>query len=153
MPPTYLKTPDDPSFRFSFQGRSLRAGSLILPFVTPLFVGGMVILATDAGLTMSPSTNAIQGLMPVSRAWIGSAMNNATRQVGGALGVAVLGSLMNTTYLDKIENVRAFASVAGKIAEAIRGSIQGAHIVAEQCCRKIYRNPLSMDRTRHLSQG
>ena len=97
-----------------------------------VLVGGMAILATGMGMTMSPSTNVIQGSLPVSRAGIGSAMNNATRQVGGALGVAVLGSLMNATYLDKIENLGGFASLSVKSVEAIRSSIQGAHIVAEQ---------------------
>jgi hypothetical protein len=97
-----------------------------------VLVGGMAILATGMGMTMSPSTNVIQGSLPVSRAGIGSAMNNTTLQVGGALGVAVLGSLMNVTYLDKIENVGGFASLSVKAVEAIRSSIQGAHIVAEQ---------------------
>jgi len=102
-----------------------------------ILVVGMAILATGMGLTMSPSTNAIQGSLPVSRAGIGSAMNNATRQVGGALGVAVLGSVMNTAYLDKIKNVGGFPSLSGKSAEAIRSSIQGAHIVAEQLPKDI----------------
>jgi hypothetical protein len=102
-----------------------------------ILVGGMVILATGMGLTMSPSTNAIQGSLPVDRAGIGSAMNNATRQVGGALGVAVLGSLMNVTYLNKIENVGGFTTLPGKSVEAIRSSIQGAHIVAEQLPKDI----------------
>jgi EmrB/QacA subfamily drug resistance transporter len=97
-----------------------------------VLVGGIVILAVGMGLTMSPSTNAIQGSLPVSRAGIGSAMNDTTRQVGGALGVAVLGALMNATYLDKIEGLDIVASLPAEAAEAVRSSIQGAHIVAGQ---------------------
>ncbi|MFA4836120.1 MAG: MFS transporter [Dehalococcoidia bacterium] len=97
-----------------------------------VLVGGMVIMATGMGMTMSPATNAIQSSLPVSRAGIGSAMNDTTRQVGGALGVAVLGALMNATYLDKIDNVKIVDSLPEGAAEAVRSSIQGAHIAAGQ---------------------
>lgn len=115
-------------------GGGLLYFSLILTPRTPygILVGGMGILATGMGMTMSPSTNAIQGSLPVSRAGIGSAMNNTTRQIGGALGVAVLGSFMNATYLEKIKSVEGIASLSSEGAEAIRSSIQGAHLVAGQ---------------------
>ena len=113
-------------------GGGLMYFSLILNADTAygVLVGGMTILASGMGMVMSPATNAIQGSLPVSRAGIGSAMNDTTRQVGGALGVAVLGAIMNATYLDKVADVNAIASLPGEAAEVVRSSVQGAHIIA-----------------------
>ncbi|HEY4376683.1 MAG TPA: DHA2 family efflux MFS transporter permease subunit, partial [Acidimicrobiales bacterium] len=58
----------------------------------------MVILATGMGLTMAPATESIMGSLPRSKAGIGSAMNDTTRQMGGALGVAVIGSVLASVY-------------------------------------------------------
>jgi len=59
---------------------------------------GMMMLAMGMGNTMAPSTESIMGSLPLGKAGVGSAVNDTTRQVGGALGVAVLGSLLSTTY-------------------------------------------------------
>ena len=96
----------------------------------PILLWGMFIVALGIGIVMSPATNAIQGSLPINRAGIASAMNDTTRQVGGALGVALLGALMNATYLDKIARVEVIASLPEQAADTIRSSIQGAHIVA-----------------------
>ena len=58
----------------------------------------MVLLATGMGLTMAPATESIMGSVPRAKAGIGSAMNDTTRQVGGALGVAVIGSVLASVY-------------------------------------------------------
>jgi len=98
----------------------------------PVLIGGIILLAVGMGMTMSPATDSIMGALPLNRAGIGSAMNNTTRQIGGALGVAVLGAVMNATYLDRIEGLSFMSSLPDGAAEAVRSSIQGAHIVAEQ---------------------
>ena len=67
---------------------------------------GMVIFPFGLGLTMSPATNSIMQSVPVNKAGIGSAMNDTTRQLGGALGVAILGTVMNNVYLNEIEALR-----------------------------------------------
>ena len=59
----------------------------------------MCITALGIGLVMSPGTNSVMGSVPVNQAGVGSAMSNTTRQIGGALGVAVLGTLLNSTCL------------------------------------------------------
>jgi len=51
---------------------------------------------------MSPATNSIMGSIPVNKAGVGSAMNDTTRQVGGALSVATLGTLLNSTYISQV---------------------------------------------------
>lgn len=58
----------------------------------------MVVLASGMGLTMAPATESIMGSIPREKAGIGSAMNDTTRQVGGALGVAVIGSALASVY-------------------------------------------------------
>jgi hypothetical protein len=83
------------------------------------------------GFTMSPATNSVLGSIPVSQSGVGSAMNNTTRQIGAALGVAVLGTILNSTYIAKVEAVKWPVQLPAQALEAIRNSIQGAHIVAQ----------------------
>jgi EmrB/QacA subfamily drug resistance transporter len=92
----------------------------------------MSITSLGIGMTMSPATNSVMGSIPVSQSGIGSAMNNTTRQVGAALGVAILGSILNATYLARIDAVSWPAQLPAQALEAIRSSVQGAHIVAQQ---------------------
>jgi EmrB/QacA subfamily drug resistance transporter len=69
----------------------------------------MVLLAIGMGLTMAPATESIMGSLPRAKAGVGSAMNDTTRQVGGALGVAVVGSVMISVY-------------GGRVATALTGA-------------------------------
>jgi DHA2 family multidrug resistance protein-like MFS transporter len=97
-----------------------------------VFVAAMCIVALGIGLVMSPATNSVMGSVPVGQSGIGSAMNNTTRQIGGALGVAVLGTILNSTYISNINAVPWSAQLPAPAVDAIRDSIQGAHIVAQQ---------------------
>ena len=58
----------------------------------------MVVLGTGMGLTSAPATEAIMGVVPKAKAGVGSAVNDATRLLGGTLGVAVLGSVYSSLY-------------------------------------------------------
>jgi MFS family permease len=62
----------------------------------------LILLAFGMGLTMAPSTESIMGSLPRAKAGVGSAMNDTTRQVGGALGVAVVGSVMTSIYGSRV---------------------------------------------------
>lgn len=63
------------------------------------FVGGALALAAFfMGNVMAPSTDSVMGAVPLAKAGVGSAMNDVARMVGGALGVAVIGSVINSTY-------------------------------------------------------
>lgn len=84
----------------------LETDSGYLVFLLPLSV-----LAAGMGFTMAPATEAIMGAIPRSKAGVGSAMNDTTRQVGGALGVATIGSLMSSTYRSGVAD--AFTSIGG----------------------------------------
>lgn len=58
----------------------------------------MLLLAIGMSQVMAPATESIMGSLPRSKAGVGSAMNDTTRQVGGALGVAVIGSVLASVY-------------------------------------------------------
>ncbi len=64
--------------------------------------GPVLFLAAGMALTMTPLTTLIMSAVPISKAGMGSAMNDTTRELGGALGVAVLGSLVTSTYTSAV---------------------------------------------------
>ena len=71
---------------------------------TPYWKLGLVYFLMGVGMAhvVAPSTEAIMGSLPRNRAGVGSAVNDTTRQVGGALGVAILGSLLSSAYATHI---------------------------------------------------
>ncbi|TXL92296.1 MFS transporter, partial [Streptomyces sp. IB2014 016-6] len=72
---------------------------------TPVWVLCLVFFVQGTGMAhiMPPVTVAVMQALPREKAGSGSAVNNTFRQVGGALGIAVLGSLLSTTYRGEIE--------------------------------------------------
>jgi EmrB/QacA subfamily drug resistance transporter len=62
----------------------------------------MVVIGTGMGLTSAPATEAIMGVVPKAKAGIGSAVNDATRLLGGTLGVAVIGSVYASLYASRL---------------------------------------------------
>jgi EmrB/QacA subfamily drug resistance transporter len=67
----------------------LDAGSNFLDLLPGLLVGGV-----GMGLVMTPTTAAVMGSVPVDKAGVGSAVLNSMRQVGGSLGIAVMGAIV-----------------------------------------------------------
>lgn len=63
-----------------------------------LLAAGLVPLGAGMGLAMTPATAAITDALPASRQGVGSAVNDLARELGGALGIAVLGSIMQSGY-------------------------------------------------------
>ncbi len=61
------------------------------------------LIGTAIGMAMTPATNSIMGALPPEKAGVGSATNDATRQVGGTLGVAVLGAILSKEYATKLD--------------------------------------------------
>jgi len=64
----------------------------------PQLVWRLVILSCGLALTMAPATESIMGSLPPAKAGVGSAVNDTTRQTGGALGVAVIGSVFAARF-------------------------------------------------------
>jgi EmrB/QacA subfamily drug resistance transporter len=61
-------------------------------------ITAMVLIAAGLALTASPATEAIMGALPPGQAGVGSAVNDTTRELGGTLGVAIVGSVMSSAY-------------------------------------------------------
>jgi EmrB/QacA subfamily drug resistance transporter len=61
-------------------------------------VPGLLILASGMGLAMTPSTTAITETLPTEKQGVASALNDTVRELGGAFGVALLGSVLNSSY-------------------------------------------------------
>ena len=85
----------------------------------------MLLLVSGIALTMSPMTAAIMSSVPPRRAGAGSAMNDATRELGASLGIAVLGSLAATRYDNSLNHslggltAAQRASARGSLADAL----------------------------------
>ena len=92
---------------------------------------GLLIIGLGTGLLLPTATNSVVGSVPHGDSGIGSATNSVSLQVGGALGVAVIGSVMSTRYQDRMTSALAGRHVAGAVAQTILGSLGGALTVAE----------------------
>lgn len=84
------------------------------------------VAGLGAGMTASAGTEAVMGAVEAERAGLGSAVNDASRQVGSALGVAVQGSLLSTVYTDRIREALAGPSVPARVVAAAGDSIVAA---------------------------
>ncbi len=62
----------------------------------------MLLYGTGMGFTSAPATEAIMGVVPAAKAGVGSAVNDATRLLGGTLGVAVIGSVYASLYASRL---------------------------------------------------
>jgi hypothetical protein len=63
----------------------------------------LAIMGLGMGTAMTPATDSVMGSLPLEKASVGSAMNDTTRMVGGAIGVAVLGSLLSSGYRSHLD--------------------------------------------------
>ncbi|NNE73923.1 MAG: MFS transporter [Acidimicrobiales bacterium] len=95
-----------------------------------IVVVAMILLATGMATLMPAGSEAIVSSLPPSKAGVGSAVNDTTREVGGALGIAVLGTLLASGYRNTIED--STGDLAPEAAELAEDGIGGAFRVAEQ---------------------
>jgi EmrB/QacA subfamily drug resistance transporter len=68
----------------------------------PQVISYFIVMASGMGMTMAPATESVMGSLPREKAGVGSAVNDTTRQVGGALGVAIIGSAVSSVYASRI---------------------------------------------------
>ena len=85
------------------------------PVMSSFWGGGAVRLMFGVGMgfIMAPATESIMGSLPKAKAGVGSAVNDTTRQAGGALGVAVIGSIFAATYHRVIDVPAGLPAAAG----------------------------------------
>jgi predicted MFS family arabinose efflux permease len=90
----------------------------------------LLFLGVGMGFAIAPATESIMGSLPVEKAGVGSAMNDTTRQVGGALGVAILGSVFSSAYVAGL--APALRSTPPVAAKAAGQSVGAALAVAQR---------------------
>jgi len=93
---------------------------------------GFCLVSSGMALTMAPATESIMGSLPPSKAGVGSAMNDTTRQMGGALGVAILGSVFATVYRPGMADQLAGFGLSTEQMTRAQDSIGGALQVAAE---------------------
>ena len=97
----------------------------------PLAVA-VAIMGAGMGLVMAPASSTIMTTVPAHQAGAGSAINDTIREVGGALGVAIVGSLAAAAYRSRLAGVMATHHVPAAVAHAATGSVAAADIVGRQ---------------------
>jgi EmrB/QacA subfamily drug resistance transporter len=98
-------------------------------------------LALSMGWVMAPATDAVVGAVPAARSGVASAMNTVARMVSGALGVAVVGSLVNSLYSDDLTD--SVAALPPAAQDAAKESIGTASALAAQAPPEAGANLLS----------
>jgi EmrB/QacA subfamily drug resistance transporter len=85
----------------------------------------MMFMGLGLGLTTAPATESILSVLPAAKAGVGSAVNDATREAGGTLGVAVLGSIFTSLYAAHLGS-SSFGSQAAEVVRASKSSVAAA---------------------------
>ncbi|SNQ45750.1 Major Facilitator Superfamily transporter [Frankia canadensis] len=100
---------------------------------------GLFPLGFGMGLAMTPATTAITDSLPARMQGVGSAVNDLSRELGGALGIAVLGSLLGSAYRSHLtlpdavppalaDRARSSFGLAAHLGEPIRTHAQTAFV-------------------------
>ncbi|MGQ4388804.1 MFS transporter [Streptomyces sp. SAS_270] len=101
-------------------------GSTYGDFLAPLMMLGLAL-----GLSISPATDTIMGSFPESELGVGGGVNDTALELGGALGIAVLGSLLGTAYRDELTDLVG-NRLPGQAMEIAKDSVGGGLAVAQQ---------------------
>lgn len=96
-----------------------------------VIVPQMVLIAAGLTLTTAPSTEAILGSLPKEKAGVGSAVNDTTRELGGTLGVAVVGSVFSSLYGPRLLERLSGLPIPAEALDAATESVQAAAMIAE----------------------
>jgi EmrB/QacA subfamily drug resistance transporter len=102
---------------------------------TPYFglvIMSMVTIAAGLGLATSPATESIMGALPPEQAGAGAAVNDTTREFGGTLGVAVVGSVFLSVYGSKAVDAYRSLGLPAQYESTVRESMGGGLAVAAQ---------------------
>jgi EmrB/QacA subfamily drug resistance transporter len=94
--------------------------------------GQMVLLGGGLGLTFAPATEAIMGSLSADKAGIGSAVNDTTRELGGTLGVAIVGSVFASVYTSRIGSAPALTALPADVRSTMKQSTAAAYKVIGQ---------------------
>jgi EmrB/QacA subfamily drug resistance transporter len=90
-----------------------------------------MVMGLGMGNVMAPCTDSIMGALPRAKAGVGSAVNDTTRQFGGAIGIAVFGSVLASRYADHV-TTRLGALLPSSVLSEVKGSVAGAITAAQK---------------------
>ncbi|MFF0792907.1 DHA2 family efflux MFS transporter permease subunit [Streptomyces spiralis] len=95
------------------------------------FVAPLVILGLAIGLALSPCTDAIMGAFPESELGVGGAVNDTSLELGGSLGIAILGSLLSTSYSHHLSDATAGTGLPARALSTAQDSVGAGYAVAQ----------------------
>jgi EmrB/QacA subfamily drug resistance transporter len=88
----------------------------------------MLMLGGGLGLTTAPATESIMGSLSADKAGVGSAVNDTTRELGGTLGVAIVGSVFASIYSSRLGS----NAVVSALPEQVRATMERSMAAAQQ---------------------
>jgi EmrB/QacA subfamily drug resistance transporter len=97
-----------------------------------LVVGQMFFMGGGLGLVNAPATEAIMGALPPAKAGVGSAVNDTARELGGTLGVAIIGSLFASVYSTRLGELLTGSAVPADAQRIARDSVGAGVEVARR---------------------
>src|SRR5580700_2524091 len=98
----------------------------------PALALAVAVMGGGMGLVMAPASSVIMTTVPARQAGAGSAINDTIREVGGALGVAIVGSLAAAAYRSRLAGVLAAHHAPGAVIHAATDSVAAADMVGRQ---------------------
>jgi EmrB/QacA subfamily drug resistance transporter len=99
-------------------------------FPYPLIAVQMVMMGSALGCITTPATESILSVLPPAKAGVGSAVNDATRETGGTLGVAIIGSVFTSLYASHL--TAAATGLPHASLSAAKGSVGAAYVIAHR---------------------
>jgi EmrB/QacA subfamily drug resistance transporter len=95
----------------------------------PQAISYFMVMAAGMAMTMAPATESVMGSLPREKAGVGSAVNDTTRQVGGALGVAIIGSAVSSVYASRIGDLAGRFGLDAATSDEAQSSLGSAQRV------------------------
>jgi EmrB/QacA subfamily drug resistance transporter len=110
---------------------AMGGGLLMLTQVTPttsytFLAAGVAIMGAGMGLIMAPAGESIMSVLPADQYGAGSAVNDTVQELGGSLGIAVIGSVVASSFRHGLDT----SGLPAKLVAAARPSIADADVVA-----------------------
>ena len=94
-------------------------------------VAPLIILGVAIGLALSPCTDAIMGAFPEAELGVGGAVNDTSLELGGSLGIAILGSLLSTSYSDHLADATTGSRLPASALVTAQDSVGAGYQVAQ----------------------
>jgi hypothetical protein len=82
-------------------------------------LAGLLVIGVGMGAAMTPATSAITEALPPAQQGVGSALNDLSREVGGAIGIAVIGSVLASSYSSNVD----VAGLSSRVAAGVKDSV------------------------------